>query len=367
MKTFKKEILEITKILNDKKLTKIHVKNGSDEITVEKKVGNIISHTSQPGIPVSQNIAGLNSNAEKFLSSKLVGTFYLKPDPTHKDFVKPGDKVKEGQTVRAGQAIAVVDASVIASNVDELKTRLEYAEYMLGKQEELNKRGVGSEVELETAKNQVESLKASIKSLNTQRGKAVIKAPFTGVVDNIFARNGQMAGPTSPIIRLVNNNSVDIVAQISEKHLANVRVGTPITVSFPNYKDTTVELTVTNVGNYIEPTNRTFRITAAIKKNTVLLPNMLAELSITDLAVEDGLVIPAQSIMKDQDNFDFIFVAEKSSEGENTFKISKMKVTVIKKSNGEALIQPSKSLKKGVKVVVEGAKGVTDQDIVRIQ
>ena len=274
-------------------------------------------------------------------------------------------KVKEGQKVAKGQVIATVDASILSSNMQELQTRLEYAEYMLGKQEELNKRGVGSEFDLETAKNQVQSLKASMRSLSTQQGKAIIRAPFTGVIDQVFAHQGQMAGPASPIVRLVNNNTVDIVATISEKHLANIHIGTPIFVSFPNFKDTTIELLVSNVGNYIEPTNRTFRIMANIKKNSLLLPNMLAEVRITDMNVKDGIVIPSKSILKDQDNHDFIYVARNGKNGE--YKVSKVNITVIEKYNGEALIKSSKDLTIGEMVVIEGAKGITDGDIVRTE
>lgn len=270
-------------------------------------------------------------------------------------------KVKEGQTVRAGQTIATIDASILSSNAEELKTQLEYAEYMLGKQEELKKRGVGSEFDFETAQNQVNSLKTRMNSLNVQRGKAVIKAPFTGVVDVVFARNGQMAGPTSPIVRLVNNNSVDIIATISEKHISNVSVGTPIRVSFPNYNDTSITLHVTNVGNYIEPTNRTFRIMSTINNNTLLLPNMLAEVSITDLDVKGGLVVPSRSLLKDQNNVDFVYTTKKKG---GKYIVSKTMVQVIEKFNGEALIKTG-SIEPGTMVVVEGAKGITEGDIVR--
>jgi len=269
-------------------------------------------------------------------------------------------KVKEGQKVSKGQVIATIDASVLSSNVQELKTSLEYAEYMLGKQEELQKRGVGSEFDLETAKNQVNSLKSKMNSLDTQRGKATIRAPFSGVIDNVFARKGQMAGPQSPVVRLVNNKTVDIVASLSEKHIANVRVGTPIVVSFPNYMDTAIYLQITNVGNYIEPTNRTFRIMSTIKNNSFLLPNMLAEVAITDFEVENGLVIPSKSILKDRDNKDFVFVAKKS---EGNYKITKVNVIVIKKYNGESLIK--EGLKENQLVVVEGARGVAEGDVVR--
>lgn len=275
--------------------------------------------------------------------------------------------VKEGQKIAKGQVIAKVDASVLSSNLNELQTQLDHAEYMLEKQEALAEKGVGSEFELEAAKAQVKSLKASMASLSTQRGKATIKAPFRGVIDQVFARQGQMAGPSSPIVRLVNNNQVDIVASISEKHFAKVHVGTPIKVSFPNYSDTSVNLKINNVGNYIAPTNRTFRIKASIFNNDYFLPNMLAEVSITDMEVKDGLVIPARSILKDQNNNDFVFVATPyKKEGKDLYQVKKTLINVIERFEGEALIETSE-IKDGANIVVEGARGVANNDIVRIK
>lgn len=274
--------------------------------------------------------------------------------------------VKEGQKVSKGQLIAQVDASVLSSNLIELQTQLDYAEYMLEKQQELIERGVGSEVELEAAKNRVNSLKANMQSLSTQKGKASIKAPFSGVIDQVFAKQGQMAGPSSPIIRLVNNKTVDITASISEKHFAKVKEGTPVMVTFPNYCDDTVHLAVNHVGNYIEPTNRTFRIKATITNNDYFLPNMLAEVSITDMEVENGLVVPARSILKDQNNVDFVYVATKFEKGKDQYQVKKIHVEVIERYEGEALIKSSE-IKEGTMIVVEGARGVTNNEIVRIK
>jgi RND family efflux transporter MFP subunit len=269
--------------------------------------------------------------------------------------------VKEGQKVSKGSVIATVDASILASNMVELETQLDYAKYMLEKQEELNKRGVGSEFDLEAAKNQVKALESKIASLSTQKGKATIKAPFTGVIDQVFAKNGQMAGPQSPIVRLVNNNTIDLIASISEKHFAKVKVGTDMRVSFPNYGDTSILLKIDNVGNYIEPTNRTFRIKSTIKNNDYFLPNMLAEVSITDMKVEDGLVVPSIAVLKDQESNDYVFVIEKSG---NDLKVKKVIVKVIERFEGATLIQDG-DLDVGQNIVVGGARGITHGDLVR--
>ncbi len=274
--------------------------------------------------------------------------------------------VQEGQSVRSGQVLISLDGSVLAANANEIKTQLIYAEYMLGKQEELKNRGVGSEFDYETAKSQVNSLKSRLKSLNTQQGKSNIVASFDGVIDKIYAKEGQVVGPQNPLVRLVNNANVEITADISEKHFSAVNIGTPIEVSFPNYSDTSLRLVVNTVGQYIEPVNRTFRIVSKLNNNKVFLPNMLAQLSITDMVVENALVIPAQSIIKDQENNDFVFVATKNDKG--NYSVRQVVVKVIEKFEGEAYIEVLDGiLKPGELIVTDGAKGITAKDTVRIK
>lgn len=273
--------------------------------------------------------------------------------------------VKEGQRVSAGQVLVSLDASILSSNMQELETQLEYAKYVLEKQEELKRRGVGSEFDYKAAKNQVDGLKSKMKSLGTQRGKSTIKAPFSGVIDQVYAKNGQLAGPQAPLLRLVNNSQIDITADISEKHLRNIKEGTEVSVSFPNFKDTAVLLKITNIGNFIDPTNRTFRIMSSLKNNKIFLPNMLAQLEITDIDQKDALVVPSKSVLKDQKNKDYVFVATKVKN--NEYKLRKAFIQVVEKYNGEAMIQLlSDDLKPGEKVVIDGARGVTEKDIVRI-
>ena len=273
--------------------------------------------------------------------------------------------VKSGDRVAAGQTLVVLDAALINSGAEEIETQLEYAEYMLKKQEELKSKGIGSEFDYETARNAVKSLRAKLNSLNTQRGKSAIKAPFSGIIDVVYAKQGQMAGPQSPLLRLVNNSNVEITASISEKHLSKIKVGTLIEVSFPNFNNTILNLKVNTVGNFIEPTNRTFRIAAKVSGNKELLPNMLAELRITDFTVENGLVIPAKSILKSQDNSDYVWVALPSSKG--NFKVQKIAVELIENQDGEALIKDNAAIMNGTKIIVEGARGITEKDQVRIK
>ncbi len=274
-------------------------------------------------------------------------------------------KVKSGDRVSAGQVLVVLDAAIVNSGIQEIETQLDYAEYMLLKQEELKNKGVGSEFDYQTALNGVNSLCSRLNTLKVQRGKLSIKAPFSGIIDVVFAKQGQLAVPQAPLLRLINILNVEITASISEKHLSRVKIGTPIQVTFPNFNNSVLDLKVNTVGNYIEPTNRTFRFAANVSGNKDLLPNMLAEVSITDFSVEDGLVIPSKSILKSQDNSDYVWVASPSKTGE--FKVKKVVVASIQSQGSYTLIEENSEIKKGTKIIVEGARGITEKDQVRIK
>lgn len=273
--------------------------------------------------------------------------------------------VKSGTRVSAGQVLVVLDAAIVNSGIQEIEIQLQYAEYMLLKQQELKDKGVGSEFDYETARNGVNTLCSRLNSLKIQREKLSIKAPFSGIIDLVFAKQGQLAGPQAPLLRLINISNIEITSSISEKHLNRIKVGTPIEVTFPNFNSSILNLEVNTVGNYIEPTNRTFRIAASVTANKDLLPNMLAEVSITDFSVEDGLVIPSKSILKAQDNSDYVWVASPSKAG--NFKVTKVVVVAIESQGAFTLIEEHPEINKGTKIIVGGARGISYKDQVRIK
>lgn len=270
--------------------------------------------------------------------------------------------VSEGDFVKKGQTLAQIDTEILSSNIREIETRIEFAEYAYKKQKELNERGVGTEFELEQASNQLNTLKSQLDAIKTQRSKTTVSAPFSGFVDEIFTFEGEMAGAQSPLLRLVNNDEVKLIANISEHYYTRIKEGTPIKAFIPSLSDT-INLKVSSVGNYIHPTNRTFRIQALIDDNKLLLPNMLAELHITNLTIPDATIVPSTSILKSQQNEDYIFVVE---DVKGQLQVRKQLVRVISRHRGQTAVEViNGTLSEGIKVVTEGGRGVTNNDAVR--
>ncbi|MAO31865.1 MAG: hypothetical protein CL824_00020 [Crocinitomicaceae bacterium] len=272
--------------------------------------------------------------------------------------------VKEGDRVSAGQLLISIDTELLNLGLNELETQLEFAKFMLNKQSELKEKGLGTEMEYETSINQVATLNAKKRSISAQIKKASIIAPFAGVINKINTEKGQMIGPQVPVIHLINNSEMDLIAGVSEKHLKKIKPGTKIQVTFPNFTDTTLQLEVEQTGKNIHATNRTFEIKTSIKNNSIFLSNMLAEVSITDLFVPNGLVIPSNSIMKSPNNVDFVFIAIK--KGNKKYSVKEVQIEVIEKYNGETLIKENPEITDQTMIVIEGARGISSKDIVRI-
>lgn len=272
--------------------------------------------------------------------------------------------VEEGQSVTKGQTLARIDTDILSSNVNEVESQLEFAEYNYDKQKELFERGVGTEFDLKQAKNNLDNLRSKLGTLKTQRSKGVVKAPFSGVVDEIMAHEGEMASAQSPIMRVVNTKNVRIVGDISEHYYSSIKEGSIVDVYVPTLKDT-FNLQLTSVGKYIHPTNRTFRVKASIKENRGLLPNMLAEMHITDLSLDSATVVPATGILKNQNNEDYVFALRKEKDNHKAHKVM---VEIISQQNGQAAINVlNGSIKEGDHIVSAGGRGIVDGDIVRIQ
>lgn len=272
--------------------------------------------------------------------------------------------VKEGQRVSKGQSLITIDSEILASTIEEMETSLDLAEYMFNKQQKLMDQGVGVEIEYEQAKSQKESLERKLKTMRSQKGKTVVKAPFSGIIDDLMVNEGEMASPQFPLLRIVNNSSVTINAALSENLLSKVNIGTSVEMVFPSLNDTSIISVVSNKGNYIDPVNRTFRIQIDVKNNKLLLPNLFAKVNVTDFMREDALVINNGSILQDTDNNNYIYRLTEAANGEG-YDVEKIYVNVIKKFQGHACIEGD--IKGGDLIVLKGAKGITESDIVKIQ
>ena len=165
--------------------------------------------------------------------------------------------IKQGQRVTKGQVLATLESSVIDNSVLQLKTQLNLATTTYERQERLWKQKIGSEIQYLQLKAQKEGLENSLNSLKAQARKMKIIAPFSGTIDQVFAKTGELISPLTPFLRLVNLDNVYVESEITETYLKSVSKGTKVLLNFTSI-DTSLEASITQVGNFINPSNRSY-------------------------------------------------------------------------------------------------------------
>lgn len=268
--------------------------------------------------------------------------------------------VKEGQKVSAGSTLASIDSDIINQNVAEVEKALELANYMYEKQLKLKEQGVGVELQLEQAKNQKESLERKLATLGTQASKTRVSSPITGYVDEIMPKVGEMANPGMPMFRVINLDKVTVKADISENYLMDIKQGNPVEIYFPSINYTIKDLNITRSGKYINPNNRTYDIQIDLtNKEQSILPNLLAEVTVTKDFTEDALIVPSYSVLEDNKGQKYVYLYM-----DGVAKKQNIKVDFV--DGDKTQVTKGSGLNKGDQVVVKGVSAIVDGEKVRL-
>ena len=269
--------------------------------------------------------------------------------------------VKEGDKVAAGATLATLNVSVFQTNLQEIDNGIELAQTVYDRQARLWEQKIGSEIQYLEAKNRLESAQKKRETVVAQMAMSTVKAPFAGVVDRIYQKEGELAAPGQPILTLVNMTEMKVKADVSENYVQAVKENAEVEVDFPSFGISTTAA-IRQVSNIINPSNRTFSVEVRVPNaNGALKPNGIATLKIKDFEVKEALVVPAISIGKDAKGA-FLFVI---TEEEGKTKAIKKYVQTGRTSAGQTRV--IEGLTNGDRVVIEGYNEIANGDLVRIQ
>lgn len=274
--------------------------------------------------------------------------------------------VNPGDEVRAGQLLISIDNDMVAEQIQQLEAALALARTAFEKQERLWKQQIGSEMQYLQAKSQKEQAEAGLAALQEQQRLTNVTAPFAGTVDEIMVREGDMTSPMQPAARVVDLAGAQLEADVPESYLRTIRPGAPVKVVFPSIGDS-LDGQLDHVSKFIDPANRTFKVTVRAPRGERLLrPNLLSEISIQDLHMDSALVVPGRALLQDMDGNNYIYVLEDLRDNEAT--AHKVMVRRVSGYKGNVSIVPVEegALKGGEIIVDEGAKNVTEGLVVRI-
>lgn len=343
----------------------------------------------QPAI-VKVQTAETNSNiCENIVqntSIEAVNRVKLTPRVTgrlEKIFVKRGDIVHEGEPVayleheqqdaligaaEAQKASAMADSEKAKAEMMNEKTNLERYKRLLDA-------GFSTMQQYDAASTSYASAKASynaalakerqaqseLKRSKSSKDDYIIKAPLNGTVLNDYSISaGTMISPSSPILDIADLSRLKATLKIPESKIFTVKKGMPVTIRFDALPNEEFKGYVTATDQYVEPSTRTSNVEIELDNKAAggkLRPGMFGQASITEREAKNVIAIPESSLHSSESGF-YVLVAESGK--------AKQRVISVGIRQG-SLVEITKGLKTGDKVIIFGGKNLNDGDKITIE
>lgn len=271
--------------------------------------------------------------------------------------------VEEGDRVSKGQVLARIDAGGLESQLAQLQAQAALAKTTFERQERLWKQNIGSEIQFLEAQTNYEAIQNSVKQLQSQLSKSVVRAPFSGIIDEVFTDQGEVVAPgQSQLFRLINLSNMYITAAVPESYLGKIKKGTEVMVRI-GATGTSFKSEVQQVGNFINPNNRTFEIKVAVPDSAEQVkPNLIATVMLNDYTAEDAIIIPESVVQKNSAGESVAYVLQSNNDSTG---IAEKRILEIGRSYEDS-VEVLAGLKPGEVLITSGAKNVREGEQVKI-
>jgi len=203
-----------------------------------------------------------------------------------------------------------------------------------------------------------------VEQMKDRLAKTKIYAPFDGEVDEIISNQGSNLIPgVSQILRLVNLDKIYAEAFVSEKYISFIDEGTEAIVHVP-LLGKEINSKIIQTGNFINPSNRTFRIEVPVENiDNKIKQNLDAKIKINIYSKKDAVVIPLRIVREDASGKKFVYVMNKDIK-EGVYITVKTFISLGNKNNTD--VEIIEGLKIGDMLVLEGASIVEDSQRVKL-
>ena len=266
--------------------------------------------------------------------------------------------VKRGDVVKKGQLLLKLDDAIILQQLEGLNTQLEYAKNIYNRTKNLWDQGIGTEVQLITAKNSVDNLDRQVATLKENWKTSFVYAPISGIADIVDIKAGEIFNGVSasgPQIQIVNTSGMKVVTEVPENYQTKVRKGSQLIISIPDAGIDSLNATISVIGASIASTTRGFVTEAKIPSLPGLRLNQVASVKIKDYHSPNAITVPLNVVQTDEHG-KYVYVI--ATEGD--VKKARKKSVIIGENFGGVVEIKGNSLLPTDLIITEGYQTVYD-------
>jgi Cu(I)/Ag(I) efflux system membrane fusion protein len=140
-------------------------------------------------------------------------------------------------------------------------------------------------------------LRNQLAQLNLQLAQMTTKAPYPGVVAELFAWQGDLVNANQNLLRLVARGRF-IVMELTEEDYFGVQDKQPVTLRLASYPDRTFAGTVSRLEDIANSNNKTRNVIVHVEAaDDVLVPGLTGEGYLVKDERKDSILIPRRALI----------------------------------------------------------------------
>lgn len=254
--------------------------------------------------------------------------------------------VRAGARVSKGQPILRLDSRDAELAVQIARTRLIEADRLMKRSEQLRKKKINSQVNVDDTRNVVDRAELELQQAEEALSDREMKAPFDGVVGISKVELGDRISPNTSVVTLDDRSELIIEFEVPEQFLSQLAIGQKVAAQTPSFQGRDFEGVIEDIDSRIDPTSRTMIVRANIpNKQDLLRPGLSF---VVDLTIP-GKIYPTVHELALQWREGVSYVWRVRDE-----KAEKVVVRSVKRLNSTILIEGD--ISKDDLVVVEGVQ-----------
>lgn len=306
--------------------------------TVEVKVAKVVKQVATNQVEL---VGTLQAVEKAEISSKITGNITI----LNADL---------GNRVNRGDLLVEISAGEISAQVQQAKAQLEQAKRNLAREEKLLKKNAATLETVKSLKDSTRIAEGAYRETMTMLEYTKITAPFTGIVTRKFANIGDLATPGKPLLQLEEESNLQVLTDIPEAMILQIKKGDRLKVFVPSVNLTT-EGIVAEVSPTADPSSRSTPIKLQLQADERLRSGQFARVA---LAMEQAetLTVPREAVVP-FGQMDRVFVAIEN----------KAKLRLVRTGASNDNIEILSGLLENETVIVGGNESLVDGQPISIQ
>jgi membrane fusion protein (multidrug efflux system) len=269
-----------------------------------------------------------------------------------------------GDSVKRGQVLAVINYQDLENQYQQANASFEYASIQYERAKKLIQKQLIAQNDLDMAKTNYDVAEATKNLAALNLSYAVIRAPFSGYIATRYVDPGTLIPgstqmvPATPLLVLVDINTVKIMINIPEHSVAEIHVGMPVTTLTDAYPEKVFNGRITRIAPALDPVTRTMAAEVDIANPGHLLkPGMFSKVNIVSEMHKDILAVPVSCVLTTDDHKSIYIV----SQG-----IAKL-VSIEEGIQAEGMVEVTSGVSISDDIVVQGEDTLHDGEKVEVQ